>query len=157
MKNDDKVLNNLTDSEKIQINKDLEELDKFLKKKDDLSEKDLDKKISEVNDNIITKLDKAEAKSKIDKISQKIKERTKDENDPLSRLSDKDKRKIKGFCEDTLINMDELPENATKNDVDLQRKDLESKLNPIIERANKLKESEDYARDIKRRANDYHH
>jgi len=81
-------------------------LDKLLKK-EDIPEKDMDKKNDDIENNVEKLLDKAEAKSKIDKLASKIKERTKDIDDSLSKLSDKDKRTIRGLVEDALINLED--------------------------------------------------
>jgi molecular chaperone DnaK (HSP70) len=150
MEVDDNLKDNLTNSEKKEIDKVIEDTKDWLDKNKNASGKDLLNKNKEVKDQINPIIERAEAKAELNNFAEDLKNKLNDEADPLYKLSKKDK----GVVKDQIMDIkDWIKENPKAKPEEIRKKKdtEEEKIKPLLNRATKRANLEDYGNQMRRR------
>jgi len=138
---------------------DKKEFDNKLKEYEDKLDKNLNaSEIEELSNDLDKKLEdqikKIELKKKADEVANKLTERLKDSDDPLSTLTSSDKKLLKSEISDLLDFIEDDKKNPSAAEIENKLKNFENKTNPIVEKATLRGGMEKSANELKSRLKD---
>jgi len=98
-------------------------------------------------------VDKAKGRKDLFDNFSKMKNRLNDPNDSISLLSSDDKKKLKNAADELQKWLEDNP-NASKEEIDAQKKKYEDIVNPLLQKAQTRADLTDLAKNLKDRVND---
>jgi len=139
----DKTVNEMSDA--------LDKINEFIQKNPDSSADKIQSQKDEFDKKYGKAVKKALAERDLGDFARNIRKRVDDEDDSLSGLSAEDKKKILDASQELEEWLKKNP-NATAEEIDKKKKEIENKIKDIVDKADKKKELEDKSKELRNRA-----
>jgi len=150
---DDNLVDKLSKEEKRVLDESSKDILNWLDKNKDASEKDLVKKNKEFKDKVNPIINRADALNELEKYTNDLKKRLQDDDDDINKLSKKDLKRIQDSIDQLEDWMDKNP-NATADEINAEKERQRGIIDPILSKAKKRADLEDYVNDMRKRSQD---
>ncbi|KAL9651896.1 hypothetical protein ABK040_000242 [Willaertia magna] len=148
MEEDVELTSLLNDNERKLIDSEIQEVIDWLDNNPNATLEEITKKKKQFQDKVEPIIEKAESRNKLKNFANELRGRINDNDDLGGKLNDKEKKAIEASIDEAIDFLDTNP-NASKNKIEEKRHILESKVFPIINKAEKARDAEQYANEIK--------
>jgi hypothetical protein len=153
MQDDDDDINKLSKKDLKKINDCLNEIDDWIQENPNATSKEIEEERERQRERLKPILSKAKARADLEDYATDMRKKLNEEEGLNEMLSDKEKRILDDATEELMEWLKENP-NATEDEINEKKREIQKKLDPILNKGRKRKEFSDFITDLKSKIND---